>query len=89
MIEYKNEKEKQLLLFYAQKFPNPEAEAVLKRGGVSSAEDVEHLASLYWRMVDEAEGDSMDYWLERIYTSLHIHVGNCGFEDVWDRLIPE
>lgn len=89
MIEYKNEKEKQILLFYAEKFSNVEAGAVLKRGSVTTAEDVKHLATLYWRMVDEADGDNMNYWLERIYTSLHIHVGNCGFEDVWDGLIPD
>jgi hypothetical protein len=89
MIEYKNEKERQLLLFYAENFHHTEAEAILKRGFVNDAEDVRLLASLYWKMVDEAEGENMDYWLNRIYTTLYIHVGNSGFGDEWDRLIPE
>lgn len=88
MIEYKNAKEKELLHYYAEKFGHTEAETVLARGFVSSPEDVKHLAALYWRMVDEAEGENMDYWLERIYTTLFIHVSNNGFDEEWDRLIP-
>ena len=61
---------------------------MLDQGFVANKEGVRSLANLYWRMVDEATGENMDYWLERIYTTLHIPVGNCGFEAEWEKRIP-
>ncbi len=88
MIEYKNDKEKELLLAFAKQFGSADAQSVLEKNQVGNLEDVRSLARLYWRMVDKAEGENMDYWLERIYTTLHIHVSNSGYEHEWDTLIP-
>ena len=88
MIEYKNEKEKELLYSFAKKYNDKDALSVLEKGFVSNKEDVKIVANLYWRMVDEATGENMDYWLERIYTTLHIHIGNSGFEEEWEKQIP-
>jgi hypothetical protein len=88
MIEYKNDKERDILCSFAAKFNDHDALAILEKGYVTNKEDVKTLAKLYWRMVDEATGENMDYWLERIYTTSHIHMGNSGFDEEWEKQIP-
>jgi hypothetical protein len=87
MIEFNNIHEKELLLRYANEFQDSESIHIIE-SGVSSASEVEHLAKLYWAIVDASSSEDIEYLLEKTYTSLHIHCGNHGYSEVWDNSIP-
>lgn len=88
MIQFKNEKEVEIL----QKYSSPEEQAKLSmliEKGVSSSDEAKFLAKIYWHIVDSTVGMNMESILEKLYTSLHIHCNNEGFGDAWDEAIPE
>jgi hypothetical protein len=88
MVELKDIKEKELLVFYANEFEELNILKVIE-SGVSSEAEAENLARFYWKIVDESiEKKDLEHILERIYTALHIHCGNNGYSDVWRREIP-
>jgi 6-pyruvoyl-tetrahydropterin synthase len=88
MIEFKDIKEKEILVYYANEFEDSNILKVIE-SGVSSESEAEDLAKFYWKIVDKTiEKKDLEYILERIYTTLHIHCGNNGYLDVWDREIP-
>lgn len=88
MIEFKDKKEKEILIHYASEFGNKDVIKIIE-SGVSSEEEVAQLAKFYWRIVDETiEDKDLEYYLEKIYTTLHIHCGNNGYSDTWDSQIP-
>ncbi len=61
---------------------------IIFSSGVKNESEARSLAKFYWLLVDRAEGENMEYWLEKIYTSFSIHVGNVGFESVWEDEMP-
>ncbi|GAB2891090.1 hypothetical protein ACCI51_03060 [Microbulbifer echini] len=88
MIEFRNIKEKELLVHYANEFGDSNILNIIE-SGVSSELEAAALAKFYWKIVDETiEDKDLEYILERIYTTLHIHCGNNGYSDVWDNEIP-
>lgn len=88
MIEFKDIKEKEILIDFANEFGDSKIAKVIE-SGVSSEEDVSALAKFYWKIVDETvDRKDLEYALEKIYTTLHIHCGNAGYSDVWDNEIP-
>ena len=97
MIEYKLDKEKEILLYYANILDDKIVLDFLKNNYVSNKDEVKVIAKFYWSVVDlstkedeENTGkyENMEMWLERIYTSLHIYFGNEGYDEVWDNEIP-
>lgn len=97
MIQFSHEKEKEILLYYANLLSNSDVVNLIEDGTVKDKEHVRSIAKFYWEMVDKSvEEDelgtgtyeNMDRWLERIYTSLHIHFNNIGMEEAWDSEIP-
>jgi len=97
MIEFKSDKEKEIVFHYAQLLDDKIIEIISKDGNYTE-NDVRLTAKFYWNLVelsikeksDNSEKfEDMDMWLERIYTSFHIHFGNLGYEKVWDNEIPE
>ncbi len=98
MIEFRYDKEREILLRYASLLKNDTVTKLIESGQVDNGDDVVTVARFYWEMVDltnkedtERTGkyDDMEKWLERIYTSLHIYFNNIGYGDVWDDEIPE
>jgi hypothetical protein len=98
MIEYKFKEKSEIVLHYAKQLNDQAALKILTQSGINSPDDVKIIAKFYWSMVDlnvkEIESGTepytdMEKWLERIYTSLHIHFNNIGYGDVWDNEIPE
>lgn len=88
MIEFKNLKEKEVLVHYASELGDPNVLKIIE-SGVNSEEEVLILARFYWKIVNETIGNKeLEYTLEKIYTTLHIHCGNNGFSDTWDNEIP-
>lgn len=88
MIEFKDIKEKELLVHYANEFGDSNILKVIE-SGVSSEAEAADLARFYWKIVYETvEKKDLEYILEKVYTTLHIHCGNNGYSDVWDREIP-
>lgn len=97
MIEYKFDKEKEIILHYIKQLDDKTVLNIISVDKVSSKEDVQAVARFYWNMVDLStkENDTnagkfegMDKWLERIYTTFHIYFNNSGYGDVWDNEIP-
>ncbi|AMX03372.1 hypothetical protein [Microbulbifer thermotolerans] len=88
MIEFKDIREKEILIHYANKFGDSCIVKIIE-SGVSSKEEASALAKFYWKVVDETvDKKELEYVLEKIYTTLHIHCGNNGYSDVWDSEIP-
>ena len=97
MIEYKFDKEKEIVLHYIKKLDDKAVLNIINVGEVSSREEVQAVARFYWNMVDlcakEKDSTSGKYediekWLERIYTTFHIYFNNNGYGDIWDNEIP-
>ena len=97
MIEFSHEKEREILLHYANLLDNADAIQFLQKGSVDNKDEVRNIAKYYWEMVDKSvEEDSgntgayenMEKWLERIYTSFHIYFNNIGMEEPWESEIP-
>ena len=97
MIKFSHEKEKEILLHYANLLNNVDAISLVEKGTVENKNQVKSIAKFYWEMVDKSvEEDSigggnyenMEKWLERIYTSLHIYFNNIGLEEAWESEIP-
>ncbi|MDN3639323.1 hypothetical protein QWY82_10960 [Simiduia curdlanivorans] len=88
MIDFKDDKEKALLLEFAATL-NDQRSLKLIETGVQSASDAAHLAKLYWSIVDNTLDRDIEHLLEKIYTALHIHCGNRGFGDRWEDAIQE
>ncbi len=88
MIEYRFQREKELLLEYAERLDDERAGAIVARGSIATAAEARALAKFYWRMVDSSMDDEIDSWLERINTTLFIAFETAGFEDIWDEEIP-
>lgn len=89
MIQYSNPHEYQILQQYAASLGNTEIQRVVAANQAMTAADVRLLAQLYWYIVDTGVGEDLEFWLERLYSSLQIHCSNQGFADVWDAEIPE
>ncbi len=88
MIEFNNNKEKELLVYYVNKFDQHHILNIIE-SGIGNEKDAIELARFYWRIVDETRDDkSIEYCLEKLYTTLLIHFGNAGYLTVWDREIP-
>lgn len=87
MIEFSNTKEKDLLLEFANKLSDSLSIEIVE-SGVNSVSDTEHLAKLYWSIVDMTQDEDIEYLLEKTYTSLHIHCSNRGYLETWDNCIP-
>jgi len=88
MIELKDQKEKEILVNYAREFGDQDIEKIIEMG-VSNEKEAIKLAKFYWKIVDkDVEDKDLEYYLEKIYTTLHIHFGNNGYSDIWDREIP-
>lgn len=97
MIQFSHEKEKEILLHYADLLSNSDVVNLVKDGIVKDKNQVRSIAKFYWEMVDKSvEEDelgtgvyeNMEKWLERIYTSLHIYFNNIGLEESWESEIP-
>jgi hypothetical protein len=88
VIEYRFQREKELLLEYAARLGDEGAGGIVARGRIATAEEARALAKFYWRMVDASMNDEIDSWLERINTTLFIAFENAGFEEIWDEEIP-
>ena len=89
MIEFKFEKEKEILIKYATQFNDINALKILDIGAPENNEEVVVLAKLYWKIVDVSTEEGIEKWLERIFTSLHIYCGNKGYDEIWDKEIPQ
>jgi len=97
MIEYKLDKEKEILIYYANILDDKIVLDFLKKNYVSNKDEVKVIAKFYWSLVDLStkedeenigKYENMEMWLERIYTSLHIYFCNEGYDEVWDNEIP-
>lgn len=97
MIQFSHEKEKEILLHYANLLSNNDVISLVNEGIVKDRDQVASIARFYWEMVDKSvEEDelgtgayeNMEKWLERIYTSLHIYFNNMGLEEAWESEIP-
>ncbi len=97
MIQFSHEKEKEILLHYANLLSNLDVVSLVKDGTVKDEDQVTSIAKFYWEMVDKSvEEDehgtgtyeNMEKWLERIYTSLHIYFNNIGMEEAWNSETP-
>lgn len=97
MIEYKFEKEKEIVLYYIKKLDDKAVLNIINVGEVNNKEEVQAVARFYWSMVDlsakekdtkSEEYEDMEKWLERIYTTFHIYFNNNGYGEVWDNEIP-
>lgn len=93
MIQFTHEKEKEILLHYANLLSNNDVINLVKECVIKDKDQVRSIAKFYWEMVDKSvEEDelgtgtyeNMEKWLERIYTSLHIYFNNIGMEDAWE-----
>ncbi|BFM11218.1 hypothetical protein R50072_13710 [Simiduia litorea] len=84
MIDFKNDKEKALLVEFASKFDDKRALQLIE-SGAQSASDAAHLAKLYWSIVDNTLDRDIEPLLEKVYTTLHIHCWNEGFETAWEK----
>lgn len=89
MIEFGFEKEKEILIKYATQFNDIDALKILDIGEPVNNQEVAVLAKLYWKIVDVSTEEGIEKWLERIFTSLHIYCGNKGYDEVWDKEIPQ
>lgn len=89
MIELSSANEKEILEQLVSKHGNDAIHKLIFETGVKTASETITLAQFYWSLVDNAEGENMDYWLEKIYNSFHIHISNQGLEDTWDEQIPD
>jgi hypothetical protein len=97
MIEYKFDKEKEIVLYFAKLLEDEAVLNIIEAGSVNNKEQVQTIAKFYWSMVDlNAKSDKahdikyndMEKWLERIYTTFHIYFNNTGYGDIWDNEIP-
>ncbi|HEY8939723.1 MAG TPA: hypothetical protein VIM59_06030 [Cellvibrio sp.] len=97
MIQFSHEKEKEILLHYADLLSNSDVVNLVKDGIVKDKDQVRSIAKFYWEMVDKSveednlgtgKYENMEKWLERIYTSLHIYFNNIGLEEAWEAEIP-
>lgn len=94
MIEYKLDKEKEIILYYIKKLNDKAVLNIINIGEVSSKEEVQAVAKFYWNMVDlsakekDTKYENIEKWLERIYTTFHIYFNNNGYGEVWDNEIP-
>lgn len=97
MIEFKHEKEREIILLYASRLDNNVVLDFISSGSVKDESQVRSIANFYWKMVDTNVEDkkenteryeNMEVWLERIYTSFHIYFNNIGYGEVWDSEIP-
>lgn len=98
MIQFSHPKEKEILLHYAGLLGNDAVKEWLNTGVIDNPNQVKAIAQFYWQIVntsieeeqaDKVSFDTMDMWLERIYTSLHIYFNNNGWESQWEAEIPE
>lgn len=97
MIQFSHEREKEILLNYANLLKNQDVVDFVIQGIVKDEAQVKKIAKFYWEMVDKSvEEDefgtgpyvNMEKWLERIYTSLHIYFNNIGYGEIWESEIP-
>ncbi len=97
MIKFSHEKEKEILLHYANLLNNVDAIGLVEKGTVENKNQVKSIAKFYWKMVDKSVGEdsiaggnyeNMEKWLERIYTSLRIYFNNMGLEEAWESETP-
>lgn len=88
MIEFGSEQEKEVFTDLFRRFGGDKELNNILDAGVASEEQARVVARFYWKLVEEAQGENIDYWLEKIYTTLHIHVGNQGFETIWEEELP-
>ncbi len=93
MIQFSHEKEKEILLNYANLLKNQDVVDLVLQGMVKDENQVKKIARFYWEMVDKSveedelgigSYENMEKWLERIYTSLHIYFNNIGFGEAWE-----
>lgn len=97
MIQFSHDKEKEILLYYANLLNNQQVLEFVIEGFVKDQNQARSIAKFYWEMVDKSvEEDelgtgtyeNMEKWLERIYTSLHIYFNNIGLEEAWESEKP-
>lgn len=97
MIEYKFDKEREIVLYFANLLEDETVFNIIETGSVKNKEQVQAVAKFYWNMVDlnakpdktyDVKYNDMEKWLERIYTTFHIYFNNNGYGDVWDNEIP-
>lgn len=95
MIEYKFPEEKDFLLHYARKLKNPEVEAIIAAGEVTSSNEANLLSMFFWEMVDEIVKDKetnvivagqtdLEAWNEYVFESIRAYLRNNGYEKEWD-----
>ena len=97
MIQFSHDKEKEILLYYANLLNNQQVLEFVIEGFVKDQNQARSIAKFYWEMVDKSvEEDelgtgtyeNMEKWLERIYTSLHIYFNNIGLVEDWESEKP-
>lgn len=88
MIHFSNNEAREFLLNYAKNHSDQRTINLVNEG-VKNSNDVVYLAKTYWDIVDSAKEQDIERLLERLYTSLHIHCGNEGFDEVWENSIPK
>lgn len=90
MIPYKLPEEKSFILRYANLLKDERAESIILQDSIQNADEAEHLASFFWKMVersneeDKKNGDNSERILEKIIITLMAYYRSSGFEEQWE-----
>lgn len=95
MIKYKYPEEQKILLHYAQQFNDQETLTILEKGYLENASEAQHLASFFWKMVDQTVEDvdqgktvaghtDLEAWCEYIMQTLRSYFIASGFLSTWE-----
>lgn len=98
-MHYYHEKDKLVALHYVTQMGDVEAQRIIESGQVNSQDEARILSNFYWVMVkasveDRGENgvepfENMDASLEGLHNTFSIHLGNAGFEDIWEGIVDE